>query len=650
MTDRPQLSFKDYTGLGVRVAVVDSGIDSTHPKLGNVAGGVDLTTGTGDQSVRETYLTDPAGHGTACAGVIMRKAPNAQLFSVKIFDEALGTDGQDLVRAVEWAIEHRMDVVNLSLGTTEVAFHDEMLSVCKDAMDAGIVLVAAEHNEHRVSYPAVLPDVIGVASGKVYGLYSYFYRPGEAIECVARGDAQRLFWTEHREVMTGGTSFAAPHISGIVALIREAVPQAPLQQVRAILKESATQGQPEEPIGGSSGLQEVHKPLKVHSTAGSGGYHWIRKAALYPYNKEMHGFIRNLDDLAFQVVGVADPAGKGLVGKDAGTAIGIDAVGISIVPRLRDALAGADTLILGYVDELARIAKRDVLRESIEIAVEEGLNIFSLLPVPPTHYSDLYSKAKKRKLTIAFPHIPLAAVKDLLQNPPNRDPVGVPVLGVFGTSAQQGKFTVQLALRRILLKRGFQVVQIGTEHHCELFGMDFSFPIGYASPLELPTQTYIPFLDVKMGEICRNRKPDIVLVGAQSGTIPYDIREHATHTLSSIAFLLGTKPDACVLVVNSIDPYDYIKDTIEGIRTIGKAPTILLAMSDKEKHIRTAYGRTWVTPRQLSASEVSEKLGELEETFGLPAVEIVSEAGQQRMVDVVIQHFSSHKQKEHETA
>ena len=85
--------------------------------------------------------------------------------------------------------------------------------------------------------------------------------------------------------MAGGTSFAAPHVSGIVALIREAVPRAPLQQVRAILKDSATQGQPELIGDDSTGLQEVRKPLRVHSTAGSEGYDWIRKVALYPYNK-----------------------------------------------------------------------------------------------------------------------------------------------------------------------------------------------------------------------------------------------------------------------------------------------------------------------------------------------------------------------------
>ena len=359
------------------------------------------------------------------------------------------------------------------------------------------------------------------------------------------------------------------------------------------------------------------------------------------FNKEMHGLVRFRDLLSFEIAGIADPVGKGLVGKDAGEAIGIAPVGVRIVPRLQDALKGADTLILGYVDELARMANRDLLKESIQTALDQGVHVFSFLPVPPSVYSDLYMAARKKGLKIVYPNVSQGEVQNILQHPQKERPVDVPVLGVFGTSSQQGKFTVQLALRRKLLEMGYKVAQVGTEHHAELFGIDFAFPMGYASPLQLPLQVYVPYLDHKMKEICRKKKPEIMLVGSQSGTIPYDVIEHDTHSLPSIAFLLGTKPDACILVVNSIDPDEYIRDTINAIQALGQVPTILLAMSDKEKHIRAAYGRTMITPRQMSREEIDGKLQHLEETFEMPAVEIVSEAGQQRMVETVIKHFAA---------
>ena len=115
---------------------------------------------------------------------------------------------------------------------------------------------------------------------------------------------------------------------------------------------------------------------------GGGCPAWIRKAALYPFNKEMHSLVRHLGHLDFEVVGIADPAGKGLAGRDAGEALGLPPAGIRISPKLGDALRSAETLILGYVDELSRIGRRDVLRESVAAALAAGLHVFSFLPVP----------------------------------------------------------------------------------------------------------------------------------------------------------------------------------------------------------------------------------------------------------------------------
>ena len=379
---------------------------------------------------------------------------------------------------------------------------------------------------------------------------------------------------------------------------------------------------------------------------GSGTPDWIRRAALYPFNKEMHSIVRHLGHLDFEVVGIADPAGKGLAGRDAGEALGLPPVGIRISPKLGGALRGADTLILGYVDELGRIGKRDLLRESVAAALAAGLHVFSFLPVSPGKYEDLHADARRRNLKIVSPQVDNAEVEGLLRSSSRYGAVDVPVLGVFGTSSQQGKFTLQLALRRRLQEVGYAVGQVGTEHHSALFGMDFAFPMGYASPLELPLQWYAPFLDAKMREIADLRSPDIILVGCQSGTIPYAIEHPATHTMSSLAFLLGTRPDAVVLVVNSIDPEEYIEDTIACVRGLAKAPTIALAMSDKEKHVRAAYGRSWITPRQLSGEEIESNLRRLEDRFGIAAAAILSRAGEDRLVEAVVAHFSQNPEQE----
>ena len=626
--------FADRTGRGVKVAVVDSGIVPDHPKIGPVAGGVALAIGPDGTILYGDYHTDCAGHGTACAGIIRRKAPEADLYSVCIFDESLQADSRLLIAAIEWALDQGMDLINLSLGTTEVTYRDALERICRQAADQGILLVAAEHEEGRESYPAHLPQVIGVGSGKVRGLYQYHYCQGAAIECIARGDSQRLCWLEPPDIMTAGTSFAAPHITGLVALIREAHPKADLEQVRQLLH---THAQPE--------AAPRSAPQPVAPSEAEESFAWIQKAALYPYNKEMHALMRGRDLLSFEIVGIGDPIGKGLTGKDAGKAIGLSPVGFQVAPRLAAALQGADTLILGYVDELSRIRRKDVLREAVRAALDQGVHVLSLLALPRERYDDLYEQAEAKGLRLYYPALSAKDAQQTLASASQYPQVDVPVVAVLGTSSQQGKFTLQLALRRRLMELGYRVGQIGTEHHAALFGMDCAFPMGYAASIEMPLDGYTPYIDAKMREICYRKRPHLILVGSQSGTVPYNVSEPETHTLPTVAFLMGVKPDACLLVVNSIDTDDYIQDTIDGIRAMCHAPTLLLAMSDKEKHVREAYGRTSIKPRPMSEEDSRRKLRHLEQKFKLPALSIASQADVHKAVEVVIEHFADTENK-----
>ena len=626
----------------VKVAIIDSGIDMSHPSIGMIAGGVEISINQDGHFIYSSEVIDCTGHGTACAGIIRKKAPDAALYSVRIFDESLMADGRVLIAAIQWCIDNEMDVVNLSLGTTDVTFKKALQEVCRKAVDVGMILVSAESNDGLESYPAVFPEVIGVTGGAIYEVNGFYYRKDQRIECVARGDEQRVCWLEGKHIMTGGNSFAAPHITGIITHLLKQHPKCSVHDIRLLLQEKALREVPQDQNRSQSDPQIVRKDFRED-------YAYIKKAVLYPYNKEMHSMVRYRDLLAFEIVGIADPVGKGMVGKDAGKVIGEPQANLRISPNIRRALADADTLILGYVDQLSRIRKRDLLREYVQLALDEGCHVFSFQALDPNLYGDLYDTADKKGLRLAYPHVHREEITQAIQNFNALSPVDVPVLSVMGTSSQQGKFTLQLALRRRLIQKGYKVGQIGTEHHSRLFGMDAAFPMGYASPLKLPFQHYIPYLDYKMREICQGlsacstqagTQPDIILTGSQSGTIPYHVQEHSTHCLSSLAFLLGVKPDACILVVNSIDAEEYIRDTIDGIRAVCKAPTILLAMGDHEKHIRTAYGHSMITPKKMAQSQIDQHLKKLQDTFCVPAIEILSQTGQQCLVETVIQYFS----------
>src|SRR5688500_16319054 len=142
----------------VRIAIVDSGVHEAHPHIGGVSGGVAIT----EQGEHEDYV-DRLGHGTAVTAAIREKAPLAELFAVRIFDDRLSTSIGVLVRAIEWAARSGMSLINLSLGTTRVE-HEPLLREALDrAAASGVRVVAARDADGvnwlpgSMAHPAVVP-------------------------------------------------------------------------------------------------------------------------------------------------------------------------------------------------------------------------------------------------------------------------------------------------------------------------------------------------------------------------------------------------------------------------------------------------------------------------------------------------------------
>lgn len=144
--------------------------------------------------------------------------------------------------------------------------------------------------------------------------------------------------------------------------------------------------------------------------------------------------------------------------------------------------------------------------------------------------------------------------------------INKPVVGVFGTSSKQGKFSFQLMLRKKLQDRGYMVGQLGTEPSALLFGMDEVYPMGYNSSVFLNGIDSIIYLNNLMERIS-NKRNDIILVGAQSGTISYALPNIANCCLSEYEFLLGTQPDLVFLCINPFDDIEYISRTIRFIES-----------------------------------------------------------------------------------
>ncbi|MBD8035764.1 S8 family peptidase [Solibacillus sp. A46] len=224
-----------FTGKGVKIAIIDSG----------VANHSDLTVVGGASFVGNSY-EDDHGHGTHVAGIIVGKhngigvagiAPNAEVYALK----AIGKDGKgdvaDVLKAIDWAIENKMHIINLSFGDLEYAksLHEGV----KKAADHGIMIVAASGNEgndsgtgNTINYPARHDEVISVASINRQFKRSSFSGTGNTNDFAAPGEEIYSTYLNGQYATYNGTSMATPHITGVLALLMEQYPYATATELR----------------------------------------------------------------------------------------------------------------------------------------------------------------------------------------------------------------------------------------------------------------------------------------------------------------------------------------------------------------------------------------------------------------------------------
>lgn len=183
----------------MKIAIVDSGIHADHPHVGRVAGGVGI--------VCEDYL-DRLGHGTAVAGAIRERAPYADLYAVKIFDRRLSTKRDVLIRALEWCAAEKMDLVNLSVGTTRPLERIDGLPVI-------------------VTVPDVLEDAIPVLPDEQCPRDAFYFRAG----MFYASPYPRSIPGVPMERNLHGSSFAVANMTGFVAQALETVARQDITRV-----------------------------------------------------------------------------------------------------------------------------------------------------------------------------------------------------------------------------------------------------------------------------------------------------------------------------------------------------------------------------------------------------------------------------------
>ncbi|MBB5871300.1 type VII secretion-associated serine protease mycosin [Allocatelliglobosispora scoriae] len=237
-------------GRGTVVAVLDSGVEADHPLLtGRVIDGADML-----HSSATRGREDCVGHGTAVASLIAGKAvgdfrgiaPGTTILPVRVSERTRADDKraetaspQKLADAIDLAINRHVDVINMSFAITadraeqSEADAPEVRSAIARAVAADIVIVAAVGNDHpkNVSFPAGYDGVLGVGAITGDGTRQQASMIGSFVKVTAPGENIAVAWPHGTRNVQTGTSFAAPIVAGVAALLRQAHPDWTARQV-----------------------------------------------------------------------------------------------------------------------------------------------------------------------------------------------------------------------------------------------------------------------------------------------------------------------------------------------------------------------------------------------------------------------------------
>lgn len=237
----PEWAWGGSTGSGVKVAVVDSGIDSNHEAIqGHVKGYMAFWEDEhGEIQSSDAPHADVFGHGTACADIIRRLAPEVELYSVQVLGPMLSGRGTVFLAGLRWAIEQGMHVVNLSLGSTKQEYFGLFHELVDDAYFKNTMLVTAANNMPVPSFPSLYAAVASVACHEGQDPYEFYYNPEPPVEFGAPGINVTVAWFGGGRMTVTGNSFSAPHITGLTAKILGKHPGLTPFQVKTILRATA---------------------------------------------------------------------------------------------------------------------------------------------------------------------------------------------------------------------------------------------------------------------------------------------------------------------------------------------------------------------------------------------------------------------------
>lgn len=512
--------------MGIRIGILDSGVMIQHDSLRkyNIKGYSINTENNGHIAVSKDY-EDDIGHGTAIYYLLQNSLNNIEcgieIVNIKIYSKEHLLEYEDFVKILEYIYNNEdFDFINISSGIVCCGSVLRMQNICNAFFEKNCIVVAAYDNEGAVSFPAALEHVVGVDSGNGPGKIQYL--DYGIVDILCKSEFVRVPWNDGKMTLVKGNSFSCALVTA--ELVKQKAKKVSLDKIFYKRK--------------SQYLSGVNPQMPI-----------MKKSVVFPFNKEIHSVACNEDLLGTEIIAYYSYRETGQTGKRICDIIKWSNNQKYIYDINTIDWDSFDSMIIGHTDELEQLTKTNFKYKLLEEAHKRGKVVYSFDPL--NHFSTDDNK-------FYFPYI---NNDDVPNNYGKLYKTDKPILSIVGTSSRQGKFTLQLILKRKLSRLGYKIGQIGTEPSSLLFGMDGVFPCGYNSTVNLNLYNTLAKMNQMIYYISQ-KDVDIILTGSQNAVVTYNDNNIQNYPLYHQIVLQAIKPDAMLLCINPFDSIEYIKQTI----------------------------------------------------------------------------------------
>lgn len=516
----------------IKIAILDSGVRKEHPAfLNKPIKGFSLCV-KGEIVEQNDEFTDNIGHGTAIYYLINKFVEKVEITNIKIYDiysELMELDFEMLLNYIY--CNYDFDILNISMGFLSCGSAANLQKICNNFYARGTLIISAFDNNGAVSFPAALDNVIGVdGQENINSPNDYIYVENSIINIIGKLGNMRVAWLEPDYIIVKGNSFLCANITAEIAKFIQEHGTFDLQKIctdKYIFQKAVSN----------------HMPFTIH------------KAAVFPFNKEIHAIARFEELLNIDIDNYYAVRITGYIGKKISDILP-DCENHKVIKNIDDIRwDDFDTLILGHTDELSKLTKNNYEETLIQSAIKKGKNIYCF--DNPTKIIEKIGDL--HNTYIYYPKVDSTNIKKRFGKLYKTDK---PILSVIGTNSSQGKFSLQLSLRKKFMELGYRVGQLGTEPSAPLFGYDEVFHCGYNGQIKLDIpQTFIAVNDMIWN--ITQKDVDLIIAGTQSGFLAYNDYNAMMFPAYHQIFFSALQPDAIILCINPFDEMEFVERTIK---------------------------------------------------------------------------------------